>query len=220
MSNESRELERKFERQRATREFIVDFKRKREQWKALERQRMEEENRRIKEYAKTQEQRQEIAQAEKRAREQALDRVQHVLAGQLKRDREQREEEELVRQELYVEEQEQAVRRRERDEMEMRIRQRLELQREREEQMHFKQLRDGEVKREEDRFRQQVSTHFYSIVGAILLLQLMAKFAEDDRIEQMNAQKRRLKQIEHQRAVDALLDERRRRMVVDKVRIH
>ena len=48
----------------------------------------------------------------------------------------------------------------------------------------------------------------------------MAKFAEDDRIEQMNAQKRRMKQIEHKRAVDNLLDERRRRMVVDKVCEH
>ena len=45
----------------------------------------------------------------------------------------------------------------------------------------------------------------------------MAKFAEDDRIEQMNAQRRRLKQMEHQRAVEALLDERRRRMNVEKV---
>ncbi len=48
----------------------------------------------------------------------------------------------------------------------------------------------------------------------------MAKFAEDDRIEQMNAQKRRMKQIEHKRAVDILLDERRRQMAVDKVWIH
>jgi hypothetical protein len=45
----------------------------------------------------------------------------------------------------------------------------------------------------------------------------MAKFAEDDRIEQMNAQKRRMKQIEHKRAVDVLLEERRRKMAVDKV---
>ena len=45
----------------------------------------------------------------------------------------------------------------------------------------------------------------------------MAKFAEDDRIEQMNGQKRRMKQIEHKRAVDALLEERRRQMAVDKV---
>ncbi len=48
----------------------------------------------------------------------------------------------------------------------------------------------------------------------------MAKFAEDDRIEQMNAQKRRMKQIEHKRAVDGLLEERRRKMAVDKVCIH
>ena len=48
----------------------------------------------------------------------------------------------------------------------------------------------------------------------------MAKFAEDDRIEQMNAQKRRMKQVEHKRAVDVLLDDRRRKMAVDKVCIH
>ena len=144
------------ERQRATREFISEFKRKREEWKAMERERMEEENRRIKEYAATQEQRQEVAKAEKRAREQALDKVQRALADQIRRDREDREEQELVRQELYLEEQEQAVRRRERDEMEVRIRQRLELQRERDEQLQFKRVRDVEIKEEEDRFRQQV----------------------------------------------------------------
>jgi hypothetical protein len=48
----------------------------------------------------------------------------------------------------------------------------------------------------------------------------MAKFAEDDRIEQMNAQKRRMKQIEHKKAVDILLDERRRNMAVEKVCIN
>lgn len=37
----------------------------------------------------------------------------------------------------------------------------------------------------------------------------MAKFAEDDRIEQMNAQKRRMKQQEHKRAVEELLEQRR-----------
>jgi Trichohyalin-plectin-homology domain len=37
---------------------------------------------------------------------------------------------------------------------------------------------------------------------------MLAKFAEDDCIEQMNAQKRRMKQLEHQRAVEQLLEER------------
>jgi hypothetical protein len=167
------EMERKLERQRATREFIADFKRKREEWKAMERQRMEEENHRIKEYAKTQEQRQEVAKAEKRARGEALDKVQRALAVQIKRDREEREEQELVRQELYLEEQEQAIRRRERDEMEARIKQRLELQRERDEQMQFKRLRDIEVKQEEDKFRQQVRINYYSILFFYLLFFLV-----------------------------------------------
>ncbi|CAF4687769.1 unnamed protein product, partial [Rotaria magnacalcarata] len=60
----------------------------------MERQRMEEENRRIKEYANTQQQREDVAKAEKRAREQALDNVQRTLADQIKRDREEREEQE------------------------------------------------------------------------------------------------------------------------------
>ena len=34
----------------------------------------------------------------------------------------------------------------------------------------------------------------------------MEKLAEDDRIEQMNAQKRRMKQQEHKRAVEHLLE--------------
>jgi hypothetical protein len=37
----------------------------------------------------------------------------------------------------------------------------------------------------------------------------LAKFAEDDRIEQMNAQRRRMKQLEHRKEIERLLDERR-----------
>ncbi|KAI8899154.1 hypothetical protein BC833DRAFT_587062 [Globomyces pollinis-pini] len=38
----------------------------------------------------------------------------------------------------------------------------------------------------------------------------MQKFAEDDRIEQMKQSVRRMKQLEHRKAVDALVEERRR----------
>ena len=46
---------------------------------------------------------------------------------------------------------------------------------------------------------------------------MLAKFAEDDRIEQMNAQRRRMKQQEHKRAVENLIEERRRQHHMDKV---
>lgn len=48
---------------------------------------------------------------------------------------------------------------------------------------------------------------------------MLAKFAEDDRIEQMNAQKRRMKQQEHKRAVEQLLEERRQQFALERVGI-
>lgn len=47
---------------------------------------------------------------------------------------------------------------------------------------------------------------------------MLEKFAADDRIEQMNAQKRRMKQAEHKRAVEVLLEQRRAQMAVEKQR--
>lgn len=47
---------------------------------------------------------------------------------------------------------------------------------------------------------------------------MLAKFAEDDRIELMNAQKQRMKQLEHKRAVEKLIEERRNQFLADKVR--
>lgn len=40
---------------------------------------------------------------------------------------------------------------------------------------------------------------------------MMEKFAADDRIEQMNAQKRRMRVLDHKRAVESLIEERRKR---------
>jgi hypothetical protein len=47
---------------------------------------------------------------------------------------------------------------------------------------------------------------------------MLAKFAEDDRIEQMNANKRRMKQLEHKRAVEDLIDDRRLQFAADRER--
>lgn len=68
--------------------------------------------------------------------------------------------------------------------------------------MQFKSMRKEAEKEEEDRIRQQ----------------MLEKFAADDRIEQMNAQKRRMKQAEHKRAVEELLEQRRSQMGAEKMR--
>lgn len=69
-------------------------------------------------------------------------------------------------------------------------------------QMRMKEEREAAQKREEEDFRAR----------------LMAKFAEDDRLEQMNAQKRRMKQVEHAREVQRLIDERRKMYEEQKAR--
>ena len=63
--------------------------------------------------------------------------------------------------------------------LEAQLRQRLELQGAHRMYMELKAKKLQAEREEEEQFRQQ----------------MMAKFAEDDRIEQMNAQKRRMKQL-------------------------
>lgn len=69
--------------------------------------------------------------------------------------------------------------------------------------MAFKEMKVQAEKEEEDHFRRE----------------MMAKFAEDDRIDQMNAHRRRMKQLEHKREVEKLIEDRRRQREADKVQL-
>ena len=86
------------------------------------------------------------------------------------------------------------------DDLEKQLRRRIELQAAHATQMRLKAERDQAQRDEEQRFREE----------------MLAKFAEDDRLEQMNAQKRRMKQLEHRRAVERLIEERRRQFQMEK----
>ena len=108
---------------------------------------------------------------------------------------------EQVRQDLYLEEQEEKARLADIAQDEKKKQQREELQRQHSEQMYYKELRRQAELEEEEEFKRQ----------------MLAKFAEDDRIEQMNAQKRRIKQQEHKRAVEKLLEDRRAHYAMDRV---
>ncbi|XP_017313838.1 meiosis-specific nuclear structural protein 1 isoform X1 [Ictalurus punctatus] len=186
----------------ATQRYIQEFKRQQAEWKRLEREKMEEENRRILEYTKYQERKEEDRMANARQRETAKESLHKLLAEKMEVEQRHREEMDRVREELYLEEQEEFARQKELEEMERRIRQRLELQQTCQEQLAFKQLRRQAEKDEEEAFR----------------FTMLAKFAEDDRIEQMNAQKRRMKQQEHKHAVEKLIEERRQKYLLDKER--
>ena len=57
----------------------------------------------------------------------------------------------------------------------------------------------------------------YDILFEQFISQMLAKFAEDDRIEQMNAQRRRMKQLEHKRAVEKLIEDRKEQFRRERV---
>jgi len=185
--------ERRLEKQRATRAYIEEFKAKRELWKREELERQRLENEKIMEFAQSQTVRESNRMQLSRDREEALNELQLKLSNQIRQDREAKDEMERVRQELYLEEQEEMARNMEREDIEKKMRQRIELRLAHQEQMSYKHARREAEEFEEETFRQQ----------------MLAKFEHDDRIELMNAAGRRKKQLEHRKAVEALIEERR-----------
>lgn len=87
--------------------------------------------------------------------------------------------------------------------MEKRIRQKLMIQQSFQEHKAFREIQKQRQKEEDQAFRET----------------MMAKFAEDDRIEQMNARKRRMKQLEHRHEVEKLIEDKRRQREAEEVRI-
>ena len=66
-------------KQRATQDFIRDFKRARENWKEQERQRMEEENRKIMEFARLQQERELDRLSKKKEKDASMAKVQEAV---------------------------------------------------------------------------------------------------------------------------------------------
>lgn len=69
----------RFEKQKATQRFIEEFKGKREEWKRLERERLEEENRKILEFADMQQVREQDRMEKQKMREENKAEVQQKV---------------------------------------------------------------------------------------------------------------------------------------------
>lgn len=197
---DQREAEARLERQKATQNYVAEFLKKREEWKEHERMQMEEENRRILEFSRIQQEREEERMKLSKAFEESKAAVQNKLAEEIATALEEGKEMERIRMELYLEEEEEKERQKEKSALEAQIRQRLDLQSAHKDYLIMKERKRQAEKEEEEEFRQQ----------------MIAKFAEDDRLELMNAQKRRMKQLEHRRAVEKLIEERRQQYQLEK----
>ncbi|NXA08609.1 MNS1 protein, partial [Sapayoa aenigma] len=196
------ERQRKLDKIRETQTYIEEFIKEQAIWRKRKKEEMEEENRKIMEFANMQQQRKDDWMAKVRDTEEKKQRLQNMIAENLEREQQKREEREQIRQELYLEEQEEMERKKEMAEIEKRIRQRLELRQTYEEQLALKAAAQEALREEEEAFRQE----------------MLARLAEEDRIEQLNAQKRRAKQLEHKRAVEKIIEDRRKQLLADKER--
>jgi len=115
------------------------------------------------------------------------------MSAQMAQRQKEQDEMEALRNELVIQETEERVLQKEKEKMERAVRQRLDIAMANEYQRQLKSIRREEEKQEEEQFRQA----------------MLDKFAEDDRIDQLNAQKRRQKQLEHRREIERLLELRR-----------
>ncbi|KAL7980281.1 hypothetical protein Chor_014610 [Crotalus horridus] len=190
----------RLEKKRTTQKFIEEFQKDQALRRRRQHEEMEEENRKIMEFANMWQEREDNRMAKIHENEEKKRKLQQMLADVLKKEQQEREELEQIRAELHFEEQAETERKEEMEELEKRIRQRLELRNSYEEQLALRKMLLQDLKEEEEAFAQAT----------------LAKFAEDDRIEQMNAQKRRMKQLEHRREVEKLIQERRKQVIADR----
>ncbi|KAJ2999521.1 mannosyl-oligosaccharide alpha-1,2-mannosidase [Globomyces sp. JEL0801] len=186
-----REAKLRLDKQHETKLFIENFMKEREEWKAEEKRLQEEENQKILEFAKLQKEREDKAVTKKKTLEAGKDAIYDKLAAEIENQERLKSELENLRIDLAQEEQEALARKKEHEVLQNRIRKRLETIDAYQAQVADKKLRLQQERRDEEIFREK-------------------KFAEDDRIEQMKQSVRRMKQLEHRKAVDALVEERRR----------
>ena len=137
----------------------------------------------VRRYAQQQGQRAEEIQAMKEAAEAQRDAIFKKLAAEESARREESEYVEGLRNNLQVEEMEEKYRAQERNEADKRYRQKMELQAAKDYQIKLKAERLAEEQRMEEEFK----------------IKMAEKFAEDERLEQMNQQKRRMRELAHKK---------------------
>eukprot|EP00803_Ostreobium_quekettii_P007654 evm.model.scf_612.3 EVM.evm.TU.scf_612.3 scf_612:19279-28385(-) len=187
------EVHLKLAKKQETLEYVKGFLEERERLRREQKEKENLEDRRIMEYWEHVRGREGDEAARKQTVADEADRIYRRLFREKEAQIAARLEEERLMDLLRAEEEEQKRQKAAEERRERAERQREAMMRENEAQMKLKAERDAQRREEEERFRQE----------------MVRKFAEDDRIDQMNAQRRRMKQLEHRREVERLIDEKR-----------
>lgn len=191
------EVEKKMRRIQEASEAIEEYRAYRDQCLKEQQQQTEEENRRIGVYLQEKEafeQRQVMAKKSERDKKTAVvDKLSQHLDGI---ETEARKREELLV-ELNMKEIAEREEKRLRKNLEEQIRKRVQVRMELEKQREFQWIRQQQEKEEDRLFKEEQ-------------LRIMA---ETDRLEMMSQERRRRMQVEHRKAVEVLLEERKQKRV-------
>ena len=169
----------RMERKGEMRRFIADFMEERESWKREREVEIADENRKIQEYLTEKNKREREETERKKTARVEEEKVVETLAKRLLEKRAEEEEVREMTMELAEAKREEQVRMEERKRFERQLRQRLQIDRDRREEARKKVERKAIEKEEEEEFRKI----------------MLRKFAEDAKLEQLNAERRRFKQM-------------------------
>merc|ERR1712054_10001 len=177
-----------------TQGWIQNYLEDRRNWKIQEQEQIRAEEQAIMDYAQKKRDEQGAWEAKKQAEQDFKDRMCAEIAAEIQRKEKEREELEDIRETLALEEEEERLRRKEEGERKKREDDRQMMMAAAEEAKMVKAARLAKEREEEQQFRDA----------------MLQKFAEEDKLEQMSAQRRRMKQAEHKREVERLMEERRK----------
>ncbi|XP_050306031.1 meiosis-specific nuclear structural protein 1-like [Anthonomus grandis grandis] len=192
---DEREMQERMCRMQKTREEMMDFKAAQDEWKQRRKREIEDENRKIQEFLQKKSADSSARLQEKKRREEVKAKIQENLAKQIHEETERKKERDEILQELMLEEQKEAADQRFREDVEKQVRLKLEIR---------KSL-DAQLREKEEKIKQEAAE------DAKYKEQLLNKLAEDEKIEQMSAQKRRMKMLQLRRDVEQMMTDRRQK---------
>ncbi|KAJ8921789.1 hypothetical protein NQ315_008415 [Exocentrus adspersus] len=192
---DERELQEKMCKMKRTRDEMIAFKQAQELWRKRKAEEIEAENRRIQEFLAAKAADVKARSDDRAKREQVKAKISEDIAKQIYEERAKKQEREDIIQELLELEKKEEIERRNRQDIEKQIRHRLEIRESLARQLQEKEERLQQEAGEDARYRNEI----------------LAKLAEDEKLEQLSDQKKRMKMLQLRKDVEQMILERRQK---------
>uniref|UniRef100_A0A1Q3FXH1 Meiosis-specific nuclear structural protein 1 n=1 Tax=Culex tarsalis TaxID=7177 RepID=A0A1Q3FXH1_CULTA len=189
------EIRRKLELQQRTRREMEYFKEAKELWQERQRLAVAEENERIRRYLEARDAEQEAQNRRKLESAKSRERLNEKMVAELQEEFDEARKRENLLQDLYAAELDERQEQRLQRDLEQQLRKRIEARLGIERQLVEIECRRKQQEDEDRRFKEDQ----------------LKLWAERDRLDQLSNEKRRLKLMEHRRAIQELLEDRRQR---------